>query len=386
MNKNQPSHVGRNAAQSAMLFDEVGENQIHSKYTNNQADTQVATPIFSLRIPENEVASDKEIVSTEEVCTPTPDTAISANSIRQLGVSAEKLLNMDITEIPFLIDGLMHKVGLAAIAGSSDTGKSAFLRYMCMAICSKKHDFLGFKINAKHNRAIYVSTEDDELSTANLLNKQNKGLNVSSSELSGLRFVFETEDLLSTLDTMLTDEPSDMVVIDAFTDLFTKSMNDVNQVRSYLNQYSQLAQKHECLFMFLHHCGKRTEDFAPSKHNLIGSQGFEGKMRLVLELRSDIADVNYKHLCCVKGNYLPASDKSESYKLKFTDNLIFENTGDRVPFSELKRTDDSGADMAKYELAVSLQSDGANLEQIAERLGYKNKSSVSRLLKKYGNN
>ena len=81
MNKNQPSHVGRNAAQSAMLFDEVGENQIHSKYTNNQADTQVATPIFSLRIPENEVASEKEIVSTSTVDIPTPDTAISANSM-----------------------------------------------------------------------------------------------------------------------------------------------------------------------------------------------------------------------------------------------------------------------------------------------------------------
>lgn len=81
MNKNQPSHVGRNAAQSVMLFEEVGENQIHSKYTNNQADTQVAPSSFSLRIPENEVASDKEIVSTSAVDIPTPDTAISANSM-----------------------------------------------------------------------------------------------------------------------------------------------------------------------------------------------------------------------------------------------------------------------------------------------------------------
>lgn len=384
MREKQQSPAGSAGQRQGDLF---GSIQGINKYTNNQVDTQIVTPKFSLKIPENYVASEVEIVSTAGGGIPvTPDLPPCANSDRVLGISAEKLLNMDIIEIPFLIDGLIHKVGLAAIAGSSDTGKSAFLRYLCMSICAKKSEFLNFKINATHNRAIYVSTEDDELSTANLLCKQNKDLDVDPSELSGLRFVFDTENLLDTLDTMLSESSVDIVVIDAFTDLYTKSMNDISQVRGYLNEYSQLAQKHQCLFLFLHHCGKRTENFVPSKDNLIGSQGFEGKMRLVLELRSDFVDVSYKHLCCVKGNYLPAKEKSESYKLKFTENLTFEDTGERVLFTDLKKSDDSDADIAKYELAVRLQSEGMSMDDIAEKLGYRNKSSVSRLLKKYGNN
>ena len=93
----------------------------------------------------------------------------------------------------------------------------------------------------------------------------------------------------------------------------------------------------------------------PSKHNLLGSQAFEAKMRLVLELRSDISDVTYKHLCCVKGNYLSAEYKSESIKLHFSDHLTFKETGERV------------------------------YEQIAKKLGYKDKSSVTKLIQSYEN-
>ena len=88
------------------------------------------------------------------------------------------------------------------------------------------------------------------------------------------------------------------------------SVNESNQVRLFLNQYSQLARKSKCLIIFMHNCGKRTEHFMPSKHNLLGSQAFEAKMRLVLELRTDIENVTYQHLCRVKGNYRSAEYKT----------------------------------------------------------------------------
>jgi len=85
----------------------------------------------------------------------------------------------------------------------------------------------------------------------------------------------------------------------------------------------------------LHHTGKRTENLEPSKNNAIGSQGFEAKMRLVLELRLDRAEPDLRHLCIVKGNYLPQFEKTASYVVSMDDNFVFSDTGNRVQFDEL---------------------------------------------------
>lgn len=265
---------------------------------------------------------------------------ISAEEIvdDEIGISAAELMSSQIEQIPCLIEPILSKTCLACIVGSSDTGKSSFLRYLCMCIVSDKSNFLGFPIHAEHKRAIYVSTEDDETAIRVLLHKQNEDLREEVTNLNGLRFIFETENLLYNLNKTLTRHPADLVCIDAFSDIYRGNMNDNNQVRNFLNDYSQLGQKHECLILFLHHCGKRTEDFKPSKNNIIGSQGFEAKMRLVMELRNDLVDDTMKHLCIVKGNYLPADHKNESYCLLFTDNMTFVNTGERVPFENLTKT------------------------------------------------
>ena len=298
-------------------------------------------------------------------------------------ISAMDLLNRRIENIPCLVDPFLQKVGLACIAGSSDTGKSSLLRYLCMCIVSGETDFLGFNIQAKHKRAIYVSTEDDETAIAYLLNKQNRDMQVDPSMTQELRFIFDTDNLLQALDKLLSESPADIVCIDAFTDLYGRSMNESNQVRTFLNEYSQLAQKHQCLIMFLHHCGKRTEDGEPSKHNLLGSQAIEAKMRLVMELRNDITDTDLKHLCIVKGNYLPAEYKKESYQLRFTENMTFINTGERVPFENLSKVEDAGKQ--KYDLIKMYQTQGYTTGEIAEKVGYKSKGSVSKIIRKFEN-
>jgi len=296
-------------------------------------------------------------------------------------ISATDLLNMNIESIPCLIDPFFQKVGLAAIVGSSDTGKSAFLRYLCMCIVSGQSTFLGHAINSIHKRSIYVSTEDDATAIAFLLKKQNKDIMLEHSVFDGLHFIFDTDNLLTTLDEELTRQPSDVVCIDAFTDLFGRSLNQANEVRTFLNDYSQLAQKHQCLILFLHHTGKRTDELAPSKHNVIGSQAFEAKMRLVMELRMDENDKSAKHLCITKGNYLPASYKNESYKLQFTDNMTFVNTGERIPFEALAKANDEARQ--KYERIKQYQALGFSMNEIAEKVGYKSKGSVSKIIQKF---
>ena len=102
-------------------------------------------------------------------------------------------------------------------------------------------------------------------------------------------------------------------------------------------------------------------------------------MRLMMELRPDPTRYDIRHLCVVKGNYLPSEYKHDSFELRFTPSLNFEATGERVPFSMLKERNEERDERA--ELARALRDEGMTLQQIAEALGYKNRSSVCALLK-----
>ena len=296
-------------------------------------------------------------------------------------ITAEYLLLQNVTEIPTLWVAYMQKAGLGCICGASDTGKSAFLRQLAMCVAAGRDKFLGIPLHPIHRSVIYVSTEDDALATAYLLYKQNKDLKIPVEELRGLRFIFDATDLLQQLEERLTAQPADLIIIDCFADLYYGNINESNQVRTFLQQYLQLAERHQCLVLFLHHCGKRTEDLPPSKHHLLGSQAFEGKMRLVFELRTDIDSNQYKHLCCVKGNYLSQQDKSASIKLKFQENMTFENTGLHVPFDLLVKSDKQ--DAVKYDRIKELQSQGKTQDEIAEEFGYSDKSGICKWVSRY---
>lgn len=299
----------------------------------------------------------------------------------EIEITGEKLLLTEIKEIPTLVYPFLQQTGLACLAGSSDTGKSSILRQLAVAIVTGENNFLGFQINAKHRSVIYVSTEDLERETAYLLSRQTQ--RYKPEFLKGLRFVFDIENLYSELGKRLTNKPADLVIIDCFADAYGSDLKDTQRIRTYLHPFQELAQKHKCLILFLHHTGKRTENFEPSKNNLLSGQGFEAKMRLVIELRADLLNPLHRHLCIVKGNYLPASYKKESYVLQFDEqNFVFSNTGERMPFELLVKQTDTDNSKAKYEQAKELKEQGYSFEQIANAIGYNSKGSVSKLFDK----
>jgi RecA-family ATPase len=244
-------------------------------------------------------------------------------------------------------------------------------------------NFLGFPIVKNHNSAVILSTEDDELAVSFLLNKQNKGLMFPPEAYKALRFIFETDDPVGRIDQELTIKGADVVIVDAFSDLYGGEMNATNKVRSFLNEFANVAKKHECLIIFLHHTGKGKDHLEPSKHNLLGSQGFEAKMRLVLELRKDNFDPKIRHLCVVKGNYLPEEYKNESYVLEFDDNMLFHSKNERVPFDQLgsaEKPDKSAQKEANIKRAKELKEQGFSQVKIAATMGV-TEASVSRYLK-----
>jgi KaiC/GvpD/RAD55 family RecA-like ATPase len=281
-----------------------------------------------------------------------------------------------------LLAPILPRQGVVALVGSSDSGKSTLLRGLAMAVVRGDDEYIGFPLSPRTHRALYISTEDDEAAIARLMRLQ-----VWDSErqnFEGLHFIFDTDNLLETIELGLQTYAPDVVIVDAFADLYTGPLNENNRVRSFLQLFSQLAVKYHTLFIFLHHTGKRTESLTPSKHNAIGSQGFEAKMRLMMELRRDPLHPDLRHLCIVKGNYLTEEYKHDSFVLRFMPDLTFEATGDRVPFEMLKERDmDREAEEAdKLEMIRTLRDEGKSLQEIADMLGYSNKSSVHRILKR----
>ncbi len=286
-------------------------------------------------------------------------------------VTGEQLLKMKQETFDYLVKDLLPRTGAVAMVGSSDTDKSSFLRQLACSIVRKETTFIGFDIIPRHNRVIYVSTEDDRSAMAFLLNKQ-KLKEEQSKDLSNLLFVFESEGLLKKLDKTLKQYPADCVIIDAFTDIYSGDMIAANKVRSFINEFVDLSKKHSCLFIFLHHTGKRTEYFEPSKDNILGSQGFEAKMRLVLELRKDFANIQKRHLCIVKGNYVPEKGKEQSYVLSFDDNMLYSSTGERVSFNLLAKPEPKKQENNEAKArAIELKKLGYTITKIHEEMATK---------------
>ena len=286
---------------------------------------------------------------------------------------------------PTLLEPILPRSGVVALVGSSDSGKSSLLRGLAMAIVSGKEEYIGFRLNTRYQRAIYVSTEDDQQSVGSLMRRQTGSPSgLEAMEYDGLHFIFDTDNLLATLELGLKSYVPDVVIIDAFADLYSGPMNENNRVRGFIQAFAQLAAKYDTLFIFLHHTGKRTEVLLPSKHNAIGSQGFEAKMRLMMELRPDPERPDIRHLCIVKGNYLPSEYKHDSFELRFDQNLNYTATGERVPFAMLKeRNLDTEAEEAqKLELIRSMREEGKTLQEIADALGYKDRSTIGKILKR----
>jgi len=315
-------------------------------------------------------------------------TPINSDPFDQEFYTGEELLLRKVSQLPTLLDPILPQVGLVALGGSSDVGKSTFLRHLAINISSGEEKFLDFYIKAKHNSVIYVSTEDDDNAVSFLIHKHNETLQKPSSGFKRLIYVFDTYNLLKKLDRMIKKNPTDLIIIDTFSDLYSGEMNQTNRIRSYLHDFALFARKHKCLILMLHHTGKRTEDLAPSKNNLLGSQGFEAKMRLVLELRKDQDNPDIRHLCIVKSNYLSKEYKDASYVLRFDSDMLFANTGERVPFSELAtRKFDKAAEKEEWKkIAKPLIDTGKTYQEVSVYLkekGYSvSKSTIQREIPK----
>lgn len=325
--------------------------------------------------------------STKKKKKPNPKESIN----NKTSYNSYELYKFGVKEVPKLLNPFLQKVGLAALVGTSDSGKSTFLRQLALSIVLNLEKFLGFKLESTHKNVIYVSTEDEPSSLSFSLRKQIDFLknenNIKSLEgLKNLDILFDTDRLLENLSNRLKDKPVDLIIIDAFSDVFTKELNANTQVRAFLNAYDVLAKKHKCLILFLHHIGKRTTSIAPSKDSIIGSQGFEAKMRVVLEIRPNYHNREQKDLWVLKSNFLQQKHKSKSYILNFNKELIFENTSLRGS----KQVNAKSNNPALIKKVLELNKKGFSYRKIEEELTNSplnvSKSVIGQIIKKNKDN
>ncbi len=282
-------------------------------------------------------------------------------------VTAKRLIDMKLNKIPTLVEGLLPSTGLVVLSGPSDSGKTTLVRQLSTDIVTQKEKFLEFDLNARHNRVIYVSTEDDQNAISFLLNKYNL-TEEEKAKMENLTYIFNSDNLVGEIEKILTVSPVDLIVIDTFTDLYPGDLNMSNKVRGFLNQYRYLSLKYRCLVVFIHHPNKKADMETPNKSSLLGSQGIEAKARLVLDFRKEHANPEFRRLYITKGNYISDDRKNVGYRLKMKDDLTYEMLENQVSLSSSNPTMKQNLEdqNKKIKRVHELQKEGKSIRQIAE--------------------
>ena len=268
--------------------------------------------------------------------------------------SLSELLKEEKESIDCLVEPILPRCGLAALIGSSDSGKSTLLRQLAASIVSKK-PFLLWQTKSVQGKVLYISTEDEPEAISYLVKRQNKCWQLNAEAQERIEFVFDSDSL---------------------SDVFSGDINRMDVMREQLRLFNQMAIRNRSLIVFLHHTRKSSDSDAPSKHNAIGSQGFEAKMRVVLELRRNVNNSDLFHLCIVKGNYLSNEYKRASYDLTLTSDLCFEYTGERTPIECLmpvivptcEKPKRGKTSQEKKDEVIRLYNLGLNAKSICEKM------------------
>ena len=300
------------------------------------------------------------------------------------------LIQRQIETIPTLLEPILPCVGSVAFAGTSDVGKSTILRQLAIAVSMHETEFLGWKLNIKHQRVLVVSTEDFADSLTIALKKYNKTKNKPKDAYKNIDFICDIDNLIDAIENYVKQNPIDLLILDAYLDIFTggNMKNDGGQVRQFLTQYDQLANKYKFLIIWNHHTKKGSKSLTVDKDLVLGSQSFEAKMRLVCIVAEDLVDDDKRHLCFVKGNYLPPEHKIESYVIRHDENMFFTSTGEREVYENLRAEVKGKKDL--HDLVINLSEENHSAREIEKELrkeGYKiSKSTINRYINEHKKN
>jgi hypothetical protein len=273
-------------------------------------------------------------------------------------------------------------------------GKSTWYTQLSLSIIRGDTEFLGCKLNVTHRRVLVISTEDGPIALSFRAIKQFNSPSANLEYRDRLTFITNHENLETRIEKFLKKTRVDLIVLDAFADVFTEGdMNSSTIVSRYFNTYVNLIQKYGCTVLFVHHVGKGKQVNKAEKDHLLGSTGIEGKMRNVLML----SIVNDQHqLSIAKSNYINREDKKVPFYLDFDkDTLSFSVAAGPAKPKESGESDvaSSGGsranirpgkqkDMGLYNKAIQLYKEGMTQVEIAKIVD-RDKSTICKWIKEY---
>jgi RecA-family ATPase len=303
-----------------------------------------------------------------------------------------ELLSMKETKIPFLLEKLIPEKAITFLAGDSDTGKSLLYTQLATAIIEGKTEFLGLKLKAPLGKVLMLNSEDSPISISVRVKMQLSGKILSKEVSNKLSILANSQDAARKIEKILSKNPVDLVVIDAFADVFGEDINSSSAVRNFLNQFEALIQKYGCTVLIVHHIGKGKETLAANKSHMLGSVGTHGKARSVIMLSKPQSDSNFKSLKIVKNNYLGEDEKKQEILLEFDPKTLLHKTVSEESLtketlkqlkqvSKPKTRKSTKTDLSRQE-AMRLRNEGYTLEAIGEKMG-RDKTTICRYLKDY---
>ncbi|MFH0757259.1 MAG: AAA family ATPase [Bacteroidota bacterium] len=301
----------------------------------------------------------------------------------------DHIWNLPDVENKFLVDKFIPKEAITILGGTSDVGKSLFTLQLSMAIIQNKDSILGQQIKVDYNSVLLVSTEDNRIQILSRIRKQLHGDKLSKLMRERLIILTTSENVSNEIEKILTKYPVDLVVVDAFSDIFEGDMNTSNQVRKCLSMFQNTIARYGCSFLIVHHIRKDSKQ-APNKDQFLGSGGIPAKARNSLMLTKKwIKGFDVRQINIVKGNYISEEDKRKDWYYFFNEQtLSLEETPDDflkqtkykyVVGPESGNPDESSIRSLKI-LANDLREKGQTYDEIATRVG-RNKSTVWRWLK-----
>lgn len=264
----------------------------------------------------------------------------------------------DVYAPSFLLEPFLLSQTPSGIVGASDSGKSTFARQLAIHIALGLDSFLGFKLNLKHRRAIYLSTEDVREWNTYMFTKQAQALGYDRKDLTRLELITGIEldgglEMLRMTEQSLKEAPADLVIVDTFSEAFLgREQNSNIEVRKTINCYAALASKYDTVVLFVHHLRKDGVRAMPDQSHILGSQGFGARLRLVWDLRIE-QNTSNRFLTILKGNHVRGEFKQTMSRLALNeDTAIYRDTGERVP-----REDHAGPQRIRWDKIFGLASE-----------------------------
>jgi hypothetical protein len=235
-------------------------------------------------------------------------------------------------------------------------------------IAKGSSEYLGLKLKPIHNHVLYVFTEDQEEGVSSSLHKQlNKHTDLDKSKLS-LAFLRDETiyELIKKLDQFCMEKPVDLVVIDAFGDIFSGSDTNNNiQMRRDIKAFDEVVRKHSISVLFVHHVNKSGYNKNPSQELIQGGSGLTQKVRFALFLSRN--DDGQKFLNVAKGNYSSKFYKENRLPVDFDEEtLTFDVCGEWEPINNNKKG--KKEDLTDISLNNLMKNDGFTYSSLSSKI------------------